>query len=104
MEKILVAGGTGAMGVYLVPKLVARGYEVTVTHNDARLLERAQGANYIKTDMYDMGAVRELLGAGYDGVIDFMVYDTGAFGRYAPLYLDKTGQYISLSSYRVFAN
>ncbi|MFR2945089.1 MAG: NAD-dependent epimerase/dehydratase family protein, partial [Lachnospiraceae bacterium] len=51
MEKILVAGGTGAMGVYLVPKLVARGYEVTVTHNDARLLERAQGANYIKTDM-----------------------------------------------------
>ena len=30
MKKILVLGGTGAMGVYLVPKLIERGYAVDV--------------------------------------------------------------------------
>ena len=30
----LVLGGTGAMGVYLVPELASRGYEVTVVSLD----------------------------------------------------------------------
>lgn len=34
MKKVLVIGGTGAMGTYLVPKLVERGYKVDVIAND----------------------------------------------------------------------
>lgn len=34
MKKILVLGGTGAMGTYLVPKLAERGYSVDVVSID----------------------------------------------------------------------
>lgn len=30
MKRVLVLGGTGAMGVYLVPKLAGMGYKVDV--------------------------------------------------------------------------
>ena len=37
MKRILVIGGTGAMGTYLVPLLAKSGYSVTVIANDAVL-------------------------------------------------------------------
>lgn len=104
MKKVLVIGGTGAMGTYLVPKLVERGFDVTVTHNDEMLTDETRGAKYIKLDMFDLEAVKELLKGNFDGVVDFMIYDTSTFMKYSPLYLDKTGHYISFSSYRVFAD
>ena len=36
MKRVLVLGGTGAMGVYLVPKLAGMGYKVDVAATDKR--------------------------------------------------------------------
>ena len=35
-KKVLVPGGTGAMGVYLVPELLKMGYKVDVVSLDDR--------------------------------------------------------------------
>ncbi|MBE0526288.1 MAG: NAD-dependent epimerase/dehydratase family protein [Candidatus Thorarchaeota archaeon] len=38
MLKILILGGTGLLGSYLVPKLLARGYNVSVLSRNPRIL------------------------------------------------------------------
>lgn len=73
MKKVLVIGGTGAMGTYLVPKLVERGYKVDVIANDEVLPENKANLTYHRADMYDEKLVRETLKNTYDGVVDFMI-------------------------------
>ena len=34
MKKVLLLGGTGAMGVYLIPELLNKGYKVDVVSLD----------------------------------------------------------------------
>lgn len=104
MKKVLVIGGTGAMGTYLVPKLVERGYKVDVIANDEVLPENKANLTYSRADMYDEKLVRETLKNTYDGVVDFMIYDDTKIARYLPIYLDNTDHYIYFSSYRVFAD
>ena len=104
MKKVLVIGGTGAMGTYLVPKLIERGYKVDVIANDAVLPENGANLTYRKADMYDMKEIRETLKNKYDGVVDFMIYDDTKIAHYLPVYLDNTDHYIYFSSYRVFAD
>ena len=104
MKKVLAIGGTGAMGTYLVPKLVERGYKVDVIANDAVLPEDSANLTYRKADMYDTDTVREVLKNNYDGVVDFMIYDEKAISHYLPIYLDNADHYIYFSSYRVFAD
>ena len=87
MKKVLAIGGTGAMGTYLVPKLVERGYKVDVIANDAVLPEDSANLTYRKADMYDTDTVREVLKNNYDGVVDFMIYDEKAISHYLPIYL-----------------
>ena len=102
MKKILVLGGTGAMGVYLVPELIKMGYQVDVVSQDD---VQSQDVNlrYFKADAYDDEYLSGMLKNGYDGIVDFMIYRTPRFRERHPLLLSHTDHYIYLSSYRIYA-
>ncbi len=102
MGKILILGGTGAMGVYLTERLKNSGHEVYVT---SRGSHRDDGnIHYIEGNAKSDEFLLPLLANGYDCIIDFMVYSTYEFvDRYRQL-LAAAKQYIFLSSYRVYAD
>ncbi len=102
-KKILVLGGTGAMGKYLVPELLEMGYQV-----DSATLDNVKSdnpnLNYIVADVKDRNLLKKLLQNKYDGIVDFMTYNTKEFEEIYKLFLDNTDHYIFLSSCRVFAD
>ena len=77
MKKILVLGGTGAMGRYLVPKLAKLDYQVDVVSLDR--LPDLKNIHYIQSDIMDDSVLEKQLSAGYDGIVDFMVYTPDEF-------------------------
>lgn len=104
-KKILVLGGTGAMGVYLVPELLSMDYQVHVAALGG-FEGLPQGNPHLtceQCDAKDMGTLCELLKGGYDAVVDFMMYGTAEFRERYSLFLENTEHYVFLSSYRVYA-
>ena len=103
-KKVLIPGGTGAMGVYLVPELLNLGYEVDVISLDEKQSDN-QKLRYFKADAKDAGYIEKILENGYDAVVDFMIQPTKEeYETFIPLYLKNTEHYIFLSTYRVYAN
>ena len=101
-KSILVLGGTGAMGRYLVPKLADDGYRVDVVSLDDWTSDRAN-LRYLKANAKDEAVRAQLLANHYDGIVDFMIYHTTPeFRHVAPQMLANTDHYIYLSTYRVF--
>ena len=88
--RVFVAGASGAIGTRLVPRLIARGHEVTGTFtSSAEKAERIRGAGAeaVLLDLLDAAAVREaVLAAKPDAVIHQATALTGGFSRK----LDKT--------------
>jgi len=103
MKKVLVLGGTGAMGVYLVPKLLERGYAVDVASLDT-VESTNPNLRYFTGDCLNVEYVGELLKNGYDGIVDFMIYNQDKFEERHKMFLDNTSHYIYLSTYRIYAN
>lgn len=103
-KKVIVLGATGAMGRYLVPLLVEHGFLVdAVTIDDSPA--NSPNVNYIKLDAKDWWALGELLDQNhYDGMVDFMCYQSDYLRPTLPRMLDKVGHYIFLSSCRVYAD
>jgi nucleoside-diphosphate-sugar epimerase len=101
-KKVLLLGGTGAMGVYLAPELTKLGFEVFVTSRSSR--KHNNGVTFIQGDAKDVNFISSLLQDNtYDAIIDFMVYRTDEFRNRVHLLVEGTSHYIFLSSYRVFA-
>lgn len=101
-KKVLVLGGTGAMGVYLVPELAALGYDVQVVSLDNVVSDNPR-ITYIKADAKNTDYQRELLKERFDAIVDFLIYSTEQFRERYDVLLGNTDQYILLSSYRVYA-
>ena len=101
--KILVLGGTGAMGVNLVKILGERGENVTVTSRSERKSE-FNNVKYVRGDAHDTAFLKLLFGEKYDAIVDFMVYNTEEFKSRRDILLNATNQYIFLSSSRVYAD
>lgn len=101
MKKVLVLGGTGAMGSYLVPKLAEDGCMVDVLVRSSRISDNPN-VRYLKGNGKDKAFVNEVLKNGYDGIVDFIIYHDRPFEDCAPALLENTGHYIYLSSYRAF--
>ena len=59
-KKALVLGGTGAMGVYLVPELASLGYEVRVVSLDNVVSDNAR-VSYVKSDAKNIDYLRDTL-------------------------------------------
>lgn len=101
--KILVLGGTGAMGVPVVQILADRGNDVYVTTRRDKS-SSIKNVKFIRGDAHNLDFVKDLVREKFDVVIDFMVYSSSDFPKYCALYLKNTKQYIFFSSSRVYAN
>lgn len=99
--KVLLLGGTGAMGVPLGKILAEKGHDVYVTTR--RTHSDNEGINYITGDAKEDIFFEETLDRGWDVVIDFMAYSTAAFKKRLALLLYATKQYVFLSSARVYS-
>lgn len=100
--KILVLGGTGAIGVPLVDILIENGHEVYVTSRRKKF--SSNQLSYIQGNAHDIKFLKDLLKDKYDIIIDFMLYSTHEFEERYSLFLNSCKQYIFTSSCRVFAN
>ena len=104
MKKVLVLGATGAMGRYAVPCLVESGCNVTAVSLDDRPASLPPSVTHIKANGKDPEVRDALLARNFDGIIDFLSYKTRELVPTLPRMLDHTGQYIFLSSGRIYAN
>ena len=103
-EKVLILGATGTMGHYLTEKLAADGCQVDAVSLDSIASSRPN-LRYIQVkNAKDPAFVAEITQNSYDAIVDFLIYDTISFRETFPHYLKCTGQYVYLSSCRVFAN
>ena len=102
-KKVLVLGGTGAMGVYLVPELAAMGFQVDIVSLD-HVENSDPNIKYLQADGKDDDYLRELLKNRYDAIVDFLLYSTAAFINRYEMMLRNTQHYIFLSTYRVYAD
>lgn len=99
--KILVLGGTGAMGKHLAAQLDRDGTHVTVT---SRKILSSNSINYVHGNAKDMAFLQQLLQEKWDAIVDFMIYENEEFKERLDLFLNSTNQYVFLSSSRVYAN
>ncbi|MBR6984301.1 MAG: NAD-dependent epimerase/dehydratase family protein [Ruminococcus sp.] len=100
--KILILGGTGAMGVSLVNILKTTNHDVYIT---SRTDHKSEGnVHYIKTNAKDESSIKEIIKENYDVIIDFLIYDSATFKNRVNLFLSHTDQYFFFSSSRVYSN
>lgn len=100
--RVLILGGTGAMGMYLVQLLSSKGVETVVT---SRKDKKSDGnVEYIQGNAHDIVFLNKILEEHWDAIIDFMVYTTTSFKERVNLMLNATTQYFFLSSARVYAD
>lgn len=100
--KVLVLGGTGAIGMHLVHLLSNNGIEIMVTSRKQRASE--DNINYIQGNAHDIKFLRTILKESWDAIVDFMTYTTQSFKKRVYLLLEATSQYVFLSSSRVYAD
>lgn len=102
-ERILIIGGTGAIGGALVKELSLRSdIEVWVTSRKEHV--NYSSIHYIKGSGKNKKFISEVLKSNYEYVIDFMDYSTEEFKDTIPLIINSTKHYFFLSSARVYAN
>lgn len=100
--KVLVLGGTGAMGVPLVKFLSDNGVETFITSRSLRA--SFFNVKYIIGNAHDKDFLLPVLNEEWDAIVDFLVYSTEAFRERVDLLLGSTKQYVFLSSARVYAD
>lgn len=104
MKRILIFGGTGAMGVYLVDILSKTGnYLIDVTSRSERK-SFTPNVTYIKGNSRDNDFMQTLLLRQYDVIVDFMNYNLDEFADRCHLLLKSCTQYVWFSSCRVYAD
>lgn len=102
--KVLLLGGTGAMGAHLCKVLTENGdNRVYVTTRSTR--NNSDNVHYLIGNAHDNSFLNGLLSdKGWDAIVDFMSYTTAEFSNRVDLLLGATRQYLFLSSARVYAN
>ena len=99
--RVLILGGTGAMGMHLTKLLSDSGIDNVVT---SRIYRVPEGRTcYIQGNARDVDFIRTILQEHWDVIVDFMIYSTSDFGNRVNRLLDATSQYVFLSSARVYA-
>lgn len=100
--RVLVLGGTGAIGSHLCRLLAACGNDVVCTTRCDHVPEG--GISYAVGNAKDPSFLKGLLADRWGAVVDFMVWSTADFRERYRDFLSATGQYIFTSSYRVYAD
>ena len=100
--KILILGGTGAIGKHLVNQLsINSKNQIYVT---SRKKINSSKINYVLGDAKNLSFLALLLNEYWDVIIDFMSYSTQEFDNRFSLLCKSTKRYIFLSSSRVYSN
>lgn len=102
MNKILILGGTGAMGSYLVSHL-SKQYDCYVTTRQ-QLVSKSPNIHYIQGNAHEETFLFKLLDKEWYAIIDFMIYTTADFKKLINRFLGATSQYVYISSARVYSN
>ncbi|GLU52718.1 hypothetical protein Dfri01_21790 [Dyadobacter frigoris] len=100
--KVLVLGGTGAMGAHLIKLLANKGIDTVVTSRTER--DSTGAIRYLKGNASDLDFLQTVLMEKWDAIVDFMVYSTPSFKERVDKLLDATSQYVFLSTARVYAD
>jgi len=104
MKKVLVLGGTGAMGRYAVPELLRLGFHVDVIALNT-LPAESEHVTYTVADAMDDNWLKDYLkDRHYDAILDYMNYKLPEFRSRVDFLLDNTNHYLFLSSCRVYAD
>lgn len=101
--KILVLGGTGAMGAHVCRLLANAGHEVVSTSRSERK-SNVDGLSFAKGDAKVATFLDGLLSDRWGAIIDFMIWSTADFTTRLGSFLGATTQYMFVSSYRVYAD
>lgn len=101
--KMLILGGTGAMGEELVPLLAQNPTDIlSVTSRKKR--DSAHNINWIQGNAKDLSFITDIIKQdSYDVIVDFMLYSVEEFSERYELFLKSCKQYIFFSSARVYA-
>lgn len=100
---ILLLGGTGAMGLHLIDILcIDKKNKIVVTSRQERCSN--EKVTYLKGDAHNLEFIKPVLSQSWDIIVDFMIYNTGAFKQRLDLLLSSTKQYVFLSSARVYSS
>ncbi len=102
--KILILGGTGAIGKELVNELSQYNkYDIYITSRKKHT--STSNIHYICGNALDQTFIKKIVTDDhYDAIVDFMVYKSEEFSNRVELFLENTTQYIFLSSARVYGN
>lgn len=100
--RILVFGGTGAMGDPLVKLLSDSGHDVFVTSRRERKYDR-DNIHCLVGNAHENVFLESVLSGHYDVLVDFMNYRFSEVRERLDMILRSVGQYIFISSCRVFA-
>ena len=99
--KILLLGGTGAMGRPLI-KLLSKKHNVIVTSRKCRETD-ANTVTYIQGNGKELTFLNQILEDHYDCIVDFLTYSSMEFEQRYLKFLQSTDQYVFISSARVYA-
>ncbi|WOG02683.1 NAD-dependent epimerase/dehydratase family protein [Segatella copri] len=102
MRKILILGGTGAMGTHLVSLFENTDNEVWVTSRSKRADKH--NVKYFQGNAHDVNFLKKVLNQPVDIIVDFMIYTTLEFKNRVNFLLASCKQYVYLSSARVYSN
>ena len=100
--RIVLLGGTGAIGQHLSKILQDNGHEVFVTSRSAHHSDG--GVRYMVGDAHDLLFLEKILIQKFDVIVDFMVYRTNEFEKRVERFLESAKQYVFMSSARVYDN
>ena len=101
--RVLVLGGTGAIGSHLCRKLASAGTEVVCTTRTPHNSSEYQTLTYITGNAKNKDFLQSLLHENWDAIVDFMSWFTDEFRDNYESILSSTSQYVFTSSYRVYA-
>lgn len=100
--KVLLMGGTGALGAHLRDILAEAGHDVWVTsrseHADTDRIHYLQG-NALEAPFF-----KKLMASHWDVIVDFMIHGPQTFLGKLDVLLNACDQYVFLSSARVYAD
>jgi nucleoside-diphosphate-sugar epimerase len=98
-RRAFVLGGTGQTGRALVPKLLERGWEVTVASRSEPDVQA--GVAHVQVDRADDGALRAALGTGAEVLIDCVAFEPAHAEQLLSLG-DLVGSLVVISSAAVY--
>ena len=101
--KVLLLGGTGAMGTHVIDFLKKKDkIKIVVSSRSAR--KANDKVTYVQGNAKDITFLKELCKQHWDAILDFMVYTTSELLSRIDLLLSSTVQYLFFSSARVYAD